>query len=73
MSWLFPVLIACSSPHITKTIIAKHFHSKLSGDKEQEVVTFRNTILRKVRIYIDNNLNPTKVNVVDPATEYHSR
>ena len=30
---------------------------------------WRNTLLRQVKSYIDNNLNPAKVNVIDPAKD----
>ena len=42
------------------TIIAKPLDSKFSNDEKQEILTWRNTLLRKVKSYIDNNLNPAK-------------
>ena len=50
-----------------KTIIAKLLDSKFSNDEKQEVLTWRNTLLRQVKIYIGNNLNPEKVNMIDPT------
>ena len=47
-----------------KTIIAKPLDSKLSNE---EVLTWRNTLLNQVKSYTDNNLNPAKVNVIDPT------
>ena len=50
-----------------KTIIAKPLDSKFSNHEKQELLTWRNTLLRKVNNYIDNDRNPAKVNVVDPT------
>ena len=44
-----------------KRIIAKPFDFEFSSD---EVSAWRNTLLRQIRSYIDDNLNPAKVNVV---------
>ena len=52
-----------------KTIIAKPFDSEISKDKKQEILTWRNAVLGKVKDYIDDNLNPSKVNVVDPTKD----
>ena len=46
-------------------IIAKPRDSKFSVDKKQEVLTWRNTLIRQVKSCIDNNLNPAKVNVMN--------
>ena len=46
-----------------KTIIAKPLDSKFSD--EQEILTWRNTLLSQVKSYIDSNLYPVKVNVMD--------
>ena len=54
---------------IDKTIIAKPLGSKFSNEEKQEILTMRNTLLRQVKRYIDNNLNPTKVNVIDPTKD----
>ena len=35
----------------------------------KEVLTWRNTLLRQVKSYIDNNLNPAKVNMIDATKE----
>ena len=45
--------------------MAKPVNSKFSNDKKQEILTWGNTFLRPVTSYIDNNLNPKKVNVID--------
>ena len=52
-----------------KTIITKSLASKFSIDEMQKVLTFRNILLRHVRSYIDNNLNPVKVNLIDPTKD----
>ena len=50
-----------------RTIIAKPRDSKFNNDEKQEVLAWRNTLPRQVKNYIDDNLNPAKVNVIDPA------
>ena len=52
-----------------KTIIAKPVDSEISKDKKQEILTWRKTVLRKVKNYIDDNLKPAKVHVVDPTKD----
>ena len=52
-----------------KTIIGKPLYSKFSNDKQQEVLTWRNTLLSQIKRYIGNNLNPAKVNVIDPTKD----
>ena len=50
---------------IERVIIAKLLDSKSIDDEKQEVLTWRNTLLRKVKSYIDNNFNPSKVDKVN--------
>ena len=50
-----------------KTITAKRLDSQLSNDEKEEVLTWRNTLIKKVKGCIDINLNPAKVNVIDPT------
>ena len=50
-----------------KTVIAKPLDSKFNKDEKHEVLAGRNTLLRQVKNYIDNNLNLAKVNVIDPT------
>ena len=52
-----------------KRFIPKPFDSKLSISEKQEVLTWRNTLLKQFKSYIDNNLNPAKVNVIDPTKD----
>ena len=42
---------------------------KFSNNEKQEVLTWRNKLLRQVKSYIDNNLNPTKVIVIGPTKD----
>ena len=44
-----------------KTTFAKPLNSTFSTGKKQEILTWRNTILRQVKTSIDNNLNPTEL------------
>ena len=48
-----------------KTIIAKPLDSKFSNKEKQDILTWRNTLLSQVKSYIDNNLYPAKVNVIN--------
>ena len=50
-------------------IIAKPRHSKFINEEEQEVLTWRNILLRQAKSYIDNNLIPAKTNVIDPIKD----
>ena len=52
-----------------KTTTGKPPDSKFNNDEKKEVLTWRNTLLRQVKSYIDNNLNPAKVNMIDPTKE----
>ena len=52
-----------------KSIIAKPLDSELTNDEKQEDLAWRKTLLKKVRKYIDDNLNPAKVNVIDPTKD----
>ena len=56
-----------------KTIIAKPLNSKFNNDEKQECLAWRNTLLRQVKNYIDNNLNPAKVNVIDPTKDNYTQ
>ena len=54
----------------TVEIIAKLFDCKLRNYEKEEVLKWKNTLLKQVKSYIDNNPNPAKVNVIDP-TKYN--
>ena len=52
-----------------KTIIAKPLDFELTNDEKQEDLAWRKTLLKKVRKYIDDNLNPAKVNAIDTTKD----
>ena len=52
-----------------KTIIAKPLDSELTNNQKQRVLAWRKILLTKVKKYIDDNLNPAKVNVIDPTKD----
>ena len=52
-----------------KTTIVTPLDSEHTNDEKQEVLAWRKTLLKKVKKYIDDNLNPPKVNVIDPTTD----
>ena len=41
----------------------------VKSGKKEEVLAWRNTLLRQVKSYIDNNLNPAKVNEIDSTKD----
>ena len=45
-----------------KTTIAKSLDSLFGNDEKQKVLTWRYTLLKQVKSFIDNNLNSAKVN-----------
>ena len=47
-----------------RTIIAKPLCRKVNSDEKQEKYS-----IEEIKIYIDNNLNPTKVNVIEPTKD----
>ena len=48
-----------------KTIIAKPLDCKISSDEKKGILTWRNALWKQVETYINNNLNPAKLNVID--------
>ena len=52
-----------------KTIIAKPFDSEFSNGEKHEILTWRKTLISQVKSYIDNNVYPAKVNVIDSTKE----
>ena len=50
-----------------KTIIAKPRDPELTNDEKQELLAWRKTLLKKIKKYIDDNLNSVKTNVIDPT------
>ena len=53
----------------SKTIIAKPIEPYLSNEEKIALLEWRKELLKKVKDYIDNNLNPEKINVIDPGKE----
>ena len=51
---------------LRRQLLQSHLILNLNGEKE-EVLTWRNT--KHVKSYIDNNLNPLKLNVIDPTKD----
>ena len=49
--------------------IAKPLDSKFSNEEKHEILSWRHTLLSKVKSYADNNLYPAKVNVIDPTKD----
>ena len=52
-----------------KSIIAKPHDSKPSNDEKKKFLTWRNALLKQVKSCIDINLNPDKVNVINPTKD----
>ena len=50
-------------------IIAKPLDSKLSNGEKEEASNWRNTLIKNINHYIDNNLNPAKVNVIETTKD----
>ena len=50
-----------------RTIIAEPLPEELSEGEKQNILEERNRILTKVKDYIDSNLDPRKVNIIDPS------
>ena len=49
-----------------KAIIAQPPDCQISSNERQEVLPWWNTLLRKVKSYINNDLHSSKVNMIDP-------
>ena len=47
-----------ASPTYWKDNYAKPLNFKISNDENQEALTWRNTLLKQVKSYADNNFNP---------------
>ena len=52
---------SCGWYFTEKIIIAKPLLSKFSNDENQEVLVWRNILLRQLKSYNENNLNSAKV------------
>ena len=53
----------------TGTIIAHPLEDSVSEDIKRAKMQYRNTILKKVKNYIDNELNPAKKNFLHKAKD----
>ena len=51
----------------TRTIIAQPLEDSVPEDIKRPKMQYRNTILKKVKNYIDNEFNPSKKNFLDKA------
>ena len=49
---------------LRRQLLKNNLILNFSNDEKLEVLTWKNTLLSQVKSYINNNLNPTKVNVV---------
>ena len=54
-------------------ILAKPLDCRFSSDEKQKVLAWRNTLLRQVKSYVDNNLCPAQVNVIDPTKDIFTK
>ena len=54
-----------------RTIISKPLDPSLDPEGKNEILGSRKNFLEKVKKYIDEELDPAKVNVIDPETEYY--
>ena len=54
---------------LRRQLLKNNLILNFSNDEKLEVLTWKNTLLSQVKSYINNNLNPTKVNVVDQTKD----
>ena len=52
-----------------RTIISKPLDPSLDPEGRHEILDSHKSLLEKVKKYIDEEFNPAKVNVIDPAKE----
>ena len=55
--------------HTEKTTNGKPLDSELTNDEKLEVLAWIKALLKKVKKYIDDNLDPAKVNVIAPTKD----
>ena len=48
-----------------KTIIVEKFEGGKDTDQKNEILLLRKTLIKNLKIYIDNNLNPVKKDIID--------
>ena len=56
-----------------RKIILKPLDPSLDPEERHEILAPRKCLLEKVKKYIDGDLNPAKVNVIDPNKENYKR
>ena len=54
---------------LRRQLLKNNLILNFSNDEKLEVLTWKNTLLSQVKSYINNNLNHTKVNVVDQTKD----
>ena len=52
--------------------MAKPLDCKFSSNEKQDVLTGINALLRQVKGFVDNNLNPAKVNDISNKRQFYS-
>ena len=55
---------------VKKQLLQKHLRLERIMMKKNRILIWRKTLQRKVKRYIDNHLNPCKVNIIDPRKEF---
>ena len=51
---------------LRRELLQNHLILNLAMMKKKKVLTWRNASLKQVKSYIEINLNPAKLNVIDP-------
>ena len=54
---------------LRRQLLQNHLILNLAMRKIKEILTWRNTLLSQIKSYIDNDLDPAKVNVIDPTED----
>ena len=54
---------------LRRELLQNHLILNLAMMKKKKVLTGRNALLKQVKSYIDINLNPAKLNVIDPTKD----
>lgn len=54
------------NPLLRRELLQNHLILNLAMMKKKKVLTWRNASLKQVKSYIEINLNPAKLNVIDP-------
>ena len=62
--------LAGNTTIMLNSFVAKALNCKFRSEKKQEVLTWRNALLRQIKGYNDNNFNLAKLNVIDSTNNY---